>query len=95
MITPETLTKILAVAKYPVRDVKLAISWPFSIEHLDQLTGEVFVFYYTGKEGINIATNLPSAEYGREGENGIEKVWLQVDGTVTNRRNTCRHPRVF
>lgn len=63
-----------AVFNFKVK-VEFEVDWPGVYEY----GGEKYCF--TGKEGVRISDNMPSAEYQSVEASG-ERIWLRLDGSV-------------
>ncbi len=70
------LAEIKAYAKFPF-SVKVEVDWPANISHNGQS------YYATDKVGVNFWSNYPTAEYRLAGEGRDVRVWMEVDGTIT------------
>ena len=62
-------------AKYPYA-VRLLVSWPRCVKH----RGKTYAF--TGKEGLEIQSGLPSAEYSHHTRGQECRLWLHIDGEI-------------
>lgn len=62
-------------AKYPYT-VRLLICWPLCVQY----QGKTYSF--TGKEGVEKQSGLPSAEYSRRTRSRERRIWLRIDGEI-------------
>lgn len=74
-ITPDKLP--LANARYAYK-VLVSVDWPLCVLH----NGKTYSF--TRKEGTEMKTGLPSAEYAARTGRIERRLWLRIDGEITD-----------